>query len=118
MFSSGIETIIGKSCEVKGGITAKGGIRIDGKVEGNVISEDGVIVGENALVRGDIHGTHIVLAGKVTGDVTAKIKLEILHTGKLYGDIISPKLAMAEGVIFEGTCEMEHNIQESLPLKK
>ena len=116
--SSGLETVIGKNCEVKGGLTAKGGIRVDGKVEGSVISEDTVIVGEHAVVKGDIVGTHVVIAGKVNGDVTAKTKLEILHTGKLYGDIKSPKLAMAEGVVFEGTCEMEKNFQEALPLKK
>jgi len=118
MALAGIETVIGKSCEVKGGITVKGGIRVDGKVEGSVLSEDTVIIGENAVVKGDITGTHVVIGGKVNGDVTAKIKLEILHTGKLYGDIKSPKLAMAEGVVFEGTCGMEKDMQEALPLKK
>ena len=118
MVSTGIETVIGKSCEVKGGLSAKGGIRVDGKVEGSVISEDSVIIGEHAVVKGDIVGTHVVIAGKVSGDVTAKTKLEILHTGKLYGDIKSPKLAMAEGVVFEGACEMEKEVQEALPIKK
>lgn len=118
MISKGIETIIGRSCEVKGGLTAKGGIRVEGKVEGSVLSEDSVSIGEFAVVKGDIVGTHVIIAGKVSGDVTAKIKLEILHTGKLYGDIKSPKLAMAEGVVFQGTCEMEKNFQEAAPLKK
>jgi cytoskeletal protein CcmA (bactofilin family) len=116
--STGIETVIGKSCEVKGGLVAKGGIRVDGKVEGSILSEDTVTIGEFAVVKGDISGTHVVIAGKVNGDVTAKTKLEILHTGKLYGDIKSPKLAMAEGVVFEGACEMEKDFQEALPLKK
>lgn len=112
MISAGLETIIGKSCEVKGGIIARGGVRVDGKVEGGVITEDSVIIGENAVVKGDIHGTNVVIAGRVNGDVVATIKLEILHTGKLYGDITTPKIAMAEGVVFEGTCEMEKNFQE------
>jgi cytoskeletal protein CcmA (bactofilin family) len=54
-----------------------------------------------------VHGTHVVIGGEVMGDVTATIKLEILHSGKLQGDINTPKLAMAEGVVFEGNCDMD-----------
>jgi cytoskeletal protein CcmA (bactofilin family) len=118
MISNGIETIIGKNCEVKGGLIGKGGIRVDGKVEGSVISEDQVIIGEFAVVKGDISGTHVIISGRVNGDVTAKTKLEILHTGKLYGDICAPKLAMAEGVVFQGACEMEKEQPETVAQKK
>jgi cytoskeletal protein CcmA (bactofilin family) len=118
MISTGFETIIGKSCELKGGIISKGGVRVDGKVEGDVISDDAVTVGESAVIKGDVQGTSVIIGGKVNGDVTAKVKLEVMQTGKIYGDIRTPKLAMAEGVIFEGTCEMEKNFQEALPLKK
>ncbi|MEI7542458.1 MAG: polymer-forming cytoskeletal protein [bacterium] len=118
MISKGIETIIGKSCEVKGGLNAKGGIRVDGHVKGNVISEDTVIIGQHAVVKGDLSGTHVVIAGIVTGNVIAKTKLEILHTGKLYGEIKSPKIVMDEGVVFEGSCEMEKNMPEIASLKK
>jgi cytoskeletal protein CcmA (bactofilin family) len=118
MISSGFETIIGKSCEIKGGLTSMGGIRVDGKVEGNVISEDSVTVGENAVIKGNIQGTSVIIGGKVSGDVAAKIKLEITPTGKIYGDIKTPKIAMAEGVVFQGTCDMEKDVKEPLPVKK
>ena len=118
MMSAGLATVIGKSCEVKGAIIPTGGVRVDGNIEGGVISEETVIVGENAVVKGDIRGSNVVIAGRVNGDVTATEKLEILHTGRLYGDIITPKIAMAEGVVFEGTCEMEKHLQESAAVKK
>jgi len=101
-----IGSIISRDCEVKGHVTAKSSIRVDGKVEGNVISGDGVFIGEHAVVKGDVSGKHVVIGGKVTGDVTASAKLEILNTGKLHGDISSPKLMMAEGVSFEGSVVM------------
>lgn len=110
MFSKGggsVETLIGKECEIKGNLYSKNSIRIDGRVEGNVESGDTVIVGETAAVKGDVMGKHVVIGGSVTGDVTARVKLEILHTGRLYGDINASRLAMSEGVIFEGNCEME-----------
>lgn len=110
MFGKGIgsiETLIGKTCEIRGNIFSKGTVRIDGHIEGNVSSGEGIIVGENAVVKGDIEAEYIIIAGHVTGDVTARSKLEILNTGRLYGDIKTPKLIIAEGVIFEGSCEMQ-----------
>lgn len=104
--SSNVATIVAKDCEVKGHISAKGTIRIDGRVEGNVTTDAGVIVGEYAVIKGDVESKFAVIAGKVTGDVTAAVKLELLQTGKLYGDIKTPKISMAEGVVFEGNCEM------------
>jgi len=115
MFGKGagsVETLVGRNCDLKGNVHSKGTIRVDGKVEGNVTSEDGVIVGEHAIVKGDIEGRHIIIGGKVTGDVFASSKLEILHTGSLYGDIRTPILVINEGVVFEGTCEMERAMQE------
>lgn len=115
MFGRGagnIETLVGKNCEIKGNTRCKGSIRVDGRAEGNITSADGVIVGENAVIKGDIEAKHVIIGGRVTGDIIAHTKLELLPTGKLYGDIRTPRLSISEGVIFEGTCEMEKAIQE------
>ena len=101
-----IETIIGSSAEFKGDLICKGSLRIDGKVEGRVISEDGIIVGENGRVKGNITAKYILIGGKVEGDLDAEGRVEILPTGQLIGDIRSPRLIIAEGVVFEGSCEM------------
>jgi len=112
-----METLIGKDCETKGDVYSKGNIRIDGKIEGNVESEENVVMGENASIKGNVYGKHVTIGGKIIGDVCAKIKLEILNTGKIYGDIKTPKLIVAEGVIFEGNCEMEKIIEETAQKK-
>ncbi len=120
MFSKGgaLDTLIGKSCEVKGDIVSKGTVRIDGKVEGIIKTSETIIIGENAFVKGDIEAKHIIIGGKVTGDVFATHKLELLATGELHGDIRTPRLFIAEGVIFEGTCEMEKILQDMQQVKK
>jgi len=120
MFSKGdsLDTLIGKACEVKGDIISKETIRVDGKVEGQIKAAETVIIGENAFVKGDIEAKHIIIGGKVTGDVLATNKLEILATGELHGDIRTPRLFIAEGVIFEGTCEMEKILQDMQQIKK
>ncbi|HDQ25500.1 MAG TPA: polymer-forming cytoskeletal protein [bacterium] len=111
--SSGMDTLVGLGGEFKGDLNVKGTVRIDGKIEGNISASDSVIIGENAVVKGDLHAKNIIIGGKVTGDVIAASKLEILNTGELYGDIRTPRLVINEGVIFEGTCEMERAIQET-----
>jgi cytoskeletal protein CcmA (bactofilin family) len=103
-----IATLLGKDTEIKGHVSGKGTIRVDGRVEGNVVSTDGVIIGEFAVIKGNVEGKHVVIGGKVTGDVRASVKLELLHTGRLYGDIKTPKIAMAEGVVFEGVVDMQY----------
>lgn len=120
MFSKGnsLDTLIGKSCEIKGDIISKGTIRIDGKVEGIIKTTETIIIGENASIKGDIEGKHIIIGGKVVGDVFATNKLELLATGELHGDIRTPRLFIAEGVIFEGTCEMEKILQDMQQVKK
>jgi cytoskeletal protein CcmA (bactofilin family) len=102
----GVETILGVGADFKGQLNAKGTIRIDGRIEGNVSSEEGVIVGEKGLVKGNISSKTALISGKVTGNVNASKRLEITPTGQLQGDMRTPRLVIAEGVIFKGNCDM------------
>jgi len=101
-----VDTILGVGSDFKGQIAVKGTVRVDGKIEGNVTSEEGVIVGEKGIVKGNISAKTILISGKVTGNVTSTKRLEITPTGQLQGDIRTPRLALAEGVIFKGNCDM------------
>jgi cytoskeletal protein CcmA (bactofilin family) len=102
----GVDTVLGAGSDFKGQIFAKGTIRIDGKIEGNVTSEEGVIVGEKGSVKGNISGKSVIISGKVSGNVSSLRRLEITPTGQLQGDIRSPRLVIAEGVVFKGNCDM------------
>ncbi|BCB96395.1 hypothetical protein JZK55_13170 [Dissulfurispira thermophila] len=96
-----LEALIGSDSEFKGDITANGTLRIDGKITGNIIA-DSVILGDKASVTGDIKARCVVIGGIVEGNVNADELVEIKHTGKLFGDIHTSKLSVAEGGIFEG----------------
>jgi cytoskeletal protein CcmA (bactofilin family) len=74
--------------------------------DGTLKFSTSIKIGENAKVRAHIKAHSIVIAGEVKGNVEADDRLEMLPTGKLYGDIKTKKLKMADGVVFEGTCEM------------
>ncbi len=103
-----VDTVIGPGSTVKGDIHSRGTLRVDGKVEGKVNSDSSIIIGEKGVVKAELAAAHIIIGGTVHGKVTGREKVEILSTGRLYGDVItkSSKFVVAEGVIFEGRCSM------------
>ncbi len=109
-----LESFIGTNSAFKGNVDSKGTLRVDGVVEGN-ISADWVIVGEKANVTGDITARGIVVGGKINGNLKAKEIVEIKNKGHIKGEIMSKKLVIAEGGIFEGKSIMnreESNVVE------
>lgn len=101
-----IETIISHHTEIKGSISSKGSLRIDGIFDGTIEHADGIILGETGIIKGDINAQNIVIGGKITGNITAAETIEILETAQVYGDMNSSTLSIAEGAIFEGNCIM------------
>jgi cytoskeletal protein CcmA (bactofilin family) len=111
-----IENIIGRSCVIRGDLTADGAFRIDGTIEGSVESQGAVVVGETGVVRGGLRGTDVVIAGAVQGDVIATGHLEILAKGKIEGDIAAKSVRIETGGVFCGTSRMgDHVGEESVP---
>ena len=101
-----IENVLGQSLVVRGDLTADGGFRIDGTVEGNVEARAAIVVGESGLVRGDLRGTDIVVAGRVLGNVVCTGHLEILAKGRIEGDIDAKSVRIETGGVFRGTSHM------------
>ena len=96
-----LESLIGFNSEFKGEIIVSGTLRIDGKFSGNV-SAGWIVIGEQAVVKGDIHAAGIVVGGKVEGNIKSDDVVELKPTAHLYGDIYAKKLVIAEGAIFMG----------------
>lgn len=102
-----VETVIGKETNFKGNFTAKNSIRVDGEINGNVTGEDGVVIGESGWIRGNVVARSIVVAGKVKGNLTAFLRVELKSRCLVEGDISTPLLLVEEGAKFEGHCQME-----------
>lgn len=101
-----IDTVIGKDTMVKGRIDAEGSLRIDGKYEGEIVTAGDLVVGETGVVNADIEAKNISIAGEVRGNVIARGKLELIPTGRLYGDVKMAVLVVEDGAVFHGQCEM------------
>ncbi len=103
---SEITAFLGKGTEFKGVLSFAGTIRVDGKLEGEVVSKDTLIVGDGAYLQCDISVGTIISSGKIVGNIKASMKAHIISPGSILGTIKTPKLIIEEGVTFDGTCEM------------
>jgi cytoskeletal protein CcmA (bactofilin family) len=101
-----VSAYLGKGSRVTGKLVFEGTVRVDGQVEGEIAAQDTLVVGESAIVNAQISGSSIVITGKVTGDITARKRVEIRAPGKLFGNVTTPCLIIQEGVVFEGHCSM------------
>lgn len=106
-------TVIAQGASFKGDLKSESSVQIDGDFEGDIIVKDAVQVGPQAAIKANITAGEVRISGKVNGNITAKDRLEIQSQGKLFGDIKTPRLIIAEGVVFEGHCTMGKNEESS-----
>src|SRR5438093_59148 len=100
-------TFLGKGAQFKGIIHFEGTIRIDGRLEGEIHTKGTLMVGEHAVIEGDISAGTIVSGGTINGNLTATERVQLLPSAVLNGDLKTPFLKVEEGVQLHGTCEAE-----------
>lgn len=97
---------ISQGTEIKGNIKASGDFRLDGILEGDIVLDGKLVVGENGNVRGNIICQNANVIGNVCGNLTVKELLCLHATAVVKGDIVINKLSIEPGAQFEGTCKM------------
>jgi len=106
-----ITTTLGKETDFNGVMRFRDSLKIDGTFSGEIVSSGFLYVEQGAVITANIRVGSVVVGGTVKGNIEATEKLEMLATGKVYGNIRTAKLRIADGVIFEGKCEMIRNPQ-------
>jgi cytoskeletal protein CcmA (bactofilin family) len=102
-----VTTLLGRGSEFEGKLSFEGTVRVDGKLSGEIFTEDVLIIGEGAEVRAEINVGAVIIEGSVQGNIHAKRSVEIHTPGRVRGNIITPSLFIEKGVMFDGTCQME-----------
>jgi cytoskeletal protein CcmA (bactofilin family) len=112
-----IRTILGEDAYFNGNLSFEGSVRIDGKLDGEIVSKGTLVVGEKSVVQADIHTESIIIGGKVCGNIVATDRLEMLSNSEICGNIQTPLLKIEEGATFQGVCEMHQHDQhpKSIP---
>jgi len=99
---------IGQSVQIKGELTGNEDLTIEGKVDGKIVLRDhNLTIGANGRITAEIHAKTVLVVGEVIGNIVADDKVEIAATGSMKGDIISPRLVLADGAKFKGAVDME-----------
>jgi len=102
-------TLISEDAFFHGSLVVKGSLRIEGAFEGDISDAVDVELGAKGRVVGNIAAETIVIAGEVVGDIVASRSLEILPSGRVTGDVRTPKLKIDEGAFYDGSCSMGSN---------
>lgn len=96
------KNVLANDVEIKGSIKFSHDLIIDGKIEGEVISDGSLTVGENALIKGEVKTRSVIIFGKVEGNITVAERCELKSNAILVGDIAAGTLSIEEGATFMG----------------
>ena len=101
-----IKAYMGEDTVFNGSLNFEGTVRIDGKFEGQVITEDTLIIGETGHLKAEISAGTVICMGRVEGTVVASKKVEIHSTSKVLGNVKSPAIYIELGGVLDGSCDM------------
>lgn len=100
------KSLIAADVEITGTVKSGSGVRIDGKLDGELVCGADAVIGKTATIKGNISANSVVIEGLIHGNITAKDKIEMKSTAKVHGDIIAKRLSVEDGVTFIGRSEV------------
>jgi cytoskeletal protein CcmA (bactofilin family) len=99
---------IGKSVVIKGELSGSEDLTIEGQVDGKIeLKDHALTIGPNGKIKAHIFAKSVIVLGEVNGNVNASEKVDIRDGGSVDGDIVSPRVAIAEGAHFRGSVDMQ-----------
>ena len=113
-----IKAYLGEDTVFSGTLSFNGAVRIDGRMDGEVHTDDTLIVGENGTLEADITAGTVICRGKIKGTIKASKRIEIHANSEVVGSIAAPSLLVETGALFDGTCDMTGNDGKILKLVK
>ena len=104
---------IGRSIRVEGKVISTEDLTIDGQVKGSIkLGDHSLTIGPSATITADLVAKNVTINGKVTGNVRAREQVDLRPTGSVVGDIVAPRLVMAEGAVITGHVYAGGNFQD------
>jgi len=97
---------VNEGTEIDGKITFSGTVLLNGRVRGEIVSNDTLIVGEKGVIHATIRSGVVEVSGEVVGNISATERIELHPSCRVYGDIEAPVVTIDEGALLEGQCRM------------
>ncbi len=108
--SRDIETIVGPNCHIQGSIQSDGNMCIEGIFQGDLDTAGNLVVAESAKLIAQITANNVSIAGAVKGNISAN-RIEILETGRVWGDLTVNSLLLNEGAYLRGQTMMHADLE-------
>ena len=103
---SEVHAYFGEGTRLKGTLTFRGAVRVDGLLEGDLVRGEVLVIGEQGLVKAHIDVGSLQVRGQVEGNITARQRVELLAPSRVTGTIRTPCLLIGKGAVLNGKCEM------------
>ncbi len=105
-----LTAFIDQGSEFSGKLSFKDTVRIDGKLEGQISSDNTLIVGETGEIRANIRSDVVIVSGLIEGDVMAQTQIVLHKTGRIKGNVKTARLSIEEGAQLNGRVSMGANV--------
>lgn len=112
--NGGFESRIGKGTKISGTLRFRAPVKIEGEAEGE-ISGDEIVIAEGAVVTAKLSATRLTVAGRLSGEATARERIELLASARVNCTLTTPSLVLREGAQFEGDCKMPASAKPAQP---
>lgn len=104
--------VVAKNTSIVGDIKSEGDFRIDGTLEGNLMTNGKVIIGVDGFIKGKVETTHADIEGKFSGELLVQETLTIKASAHISGEVVIGKLSVEPGAVFNATCAMKGTVKE------
>jgi cytoskeletal protein CcmA (bactofilin family) len=109
-------TCIGKCAVIRGELSAREDLIIEGKVEGKIVLKDHrLVIGKHGVIQGEIRARNVTVNGKVVGNIYAGELTEITATGTVEGNIESSRILVKDGAYFSGSVDLCSDASKEVP---
>jgi cytoskeletal protein CcmA (bactofilin family) len=98
-------SIIDHGCEAEGRLAFVGTLAMNGKFRGQLVSADTLLLGHNGEIEAEVQVGVGIISGQIKGNITARERVELGRTARIFGNIVTPVLVMEEGVVLDGQCK-------------
>lgn len=101
-----MKTVVAEDVEIVGSVKCESPIQIDGKLNGDLSCSGNAVIGQTAVVKGNISADSTTIMGQINGNISAKDRIELKSTARVNGDIRARRLTVEDGVTFVGKSEV------------
>jgi cytoskeletal protein CcmA (bactofilin family) len=113
--NSDLSAYIDEASEIEGKYRFSGTVMLNGKLTGEIWSDDTLIIGEKGVVNAAVRAGIVLVSGEVRGNILGTERVELRGSARVYGDVEAPVVVVEEGVLFEGHCRMTKGRPEEAP---